>query len=74
MIEIKGVGFGGALPPEEIERERLKEIKTRAGRTAFIMSAGEQARVIHVAPGITKSEGALKWIDEEFNKEKWKNS
>jgi len=30
--------------------------------------------VSSVTAGITKAEGALKWIEEVFSKEEWKNS
>ena len=66
MIEVKGVGPGGPIYPEDIERERLKEIKTRLGKIAFLTALGKDARVSTVSPGITKSEGALKWIEEVF--------
>jgi hypothetical protein len=66
LIEVKGVGPGGPIYPEDIERERLKEIKTRLGKIAFLTALGKDARVSRVSPGITKAEGALKWIEEVF--------
>jgi len=66
MIEIKGIGPGGSIMPEDLERERLKEIKTRLGKIAFLTALGNDARVSTVSHGITRSEGALKWIEEVF--------
>lgn len=74
MIEVKGVGPGGPILPEDLERERLKEIKTRLGRAAFITALGKDAHVSRTSPGITRAEGALKWIEEAFKQEKWKDS
>ncbi|MFH1710392.1 MAG: hypothetical protein ABH860_04895 [bacterium] len=73
-MEVKGVGPGGPIHPEDIERERLKEIKTRIGKVAFLTALGKDARVSRVSPGIAGSEGALKWIEEVFGQEKWKDS
>jgi hypothetical protein len=74
MIEIKGIGGMGAIPHDDIEKERLKEIKTRLGKVAFQKVFGEKANVSAVHHGISKSEGALKWIEGVFKKEEWKNS
>ena len=74
MIEIEGIGPRGPIMPEDIERERLKEIKTRLGKIAFAAALGKDARVSNISHGITRSEGALKWIEEVFRQEKWKNS
>jgi len=74
MIEISGIGPGGPIMPEDLERERLKEIKTRLGKIAFMTALGKDARVSTVSHGITRSEGALKWIEEVFRQEKWKDS
>jgi len=75
LSEIKGIGPGGPIiPPDDIERERLKEIKSRVGKIAFTTVYGNKAKVSSVTAGITKAEGALKWIEEVFSKEEWKNS
>jgi len=74
LIEVKGVGPGGPIFPEDVERERLKEIKTRLGKVAFLTALGRDARVSKVSPGIVRAEGALKWIEEVFEQEKWKDS
>ena len=66
MMDIKGVGPGGMIHPEDMERERLKEIKTRLGRAAFTSALGKNARVSKVSHGISMAEGALKWMEEEF--------
>lgn len=75
MVEIKGVGPGGhIIPHEEVERERLKEIRSRAGKVAFAAAMGKNVKVSIISQGISKSEKALKWIDEVFGREKWKDS
>jgi len=74
MIEIRGIGPGIPVPPEEVEKERFKEIKTRLGKIAYEMVVGKRTNPPVVSHGITKSEGALKWIEEVFKEEKWKNS
>lgn len=74
MIEVKGVGPGGPIYSDEVEKDRLKDIKSRAGKIAFIRAMGEEARVSSVHQGISRSEGALKWIEEVFSKEQWKDS
>lgn len=73
-MEIKGVGPGIPILPEDMERERLKEIKTRLGKVAFLTALGKDANVSRVSPGISKAEGALKWIEEVFRREQWKDS
>jgi hypothetical protein len=66
MMEIKGIGPGGPILPEDIERERFKEIKTRLGRAAFMTALGKNARVSKISHGISMAEGALKWMEEVF--------
>ncbi len=68
MIEVKGIGGSGPIMPEDLERERLKEIKTRLGKIAFTALFGEKRRVQSTTPGIAKAEGALKWMDEVLNR------
>ena len=75
LTEIKEIGPGmPVIPPEEIERERLKKIKSKVGQIAFITAFGAKAKVSSVTAGIARSEGALKWIDEVFGREEWKSS
>ena len=74
MIEIKGIHGGMPMMPEDVERERLKEIKTRLGKIAFSTIFGEKAKVMKKTDGIAQAEGALKWIDEVLNGKQWKDS
>ena len=74
MIDIKGIGPGAPIYPEDVERERQKEIKTRLGKAAFTAALGANARVSRMSEGIARSQGALKWIEEIFGKEQWKSS
>lgn len=63
-MEIKGIGPGVPMLPDDMERERMKEIKTRLGRAAFITAMGKDARVSKISHGISMAEGALKWMEE----------
>ena len=74
MIEIKGLGGAGPIFPEEIEKERLKDIKSRVAKVAYATLFGEKRKVSSTTPGIAKAEGALKWIEEVMKKEEWKGS
>ena len=69
MIDIQGIGPGFPILPEELEKERYKDIKTRAGKIAFLRAMGKDVKVAEVHQGIAKAEGALKWIDEVFNRD-----
>jgi hypothetical protein len=70
VIEIKGLGGAGPmLPEEEINRKRLRDFKTKLGKIAFEQLFGEKRRVHSTTPGISKAEGALKWMEEVLNKE-----
>jgi len=74
MIEIKGLGPGFPIHPDEIEKERLREIKSRLGKVAYTLATGNRTNPPVVSYGITRSEGALKWIEQTFSEDKWKNS
>jgi hypothetical protein len=74
MIDIKGINCSGPFFPEDVEKERHKEIKTRLGKIAFTSLFGDKARVMKQLDGIAQAEGALKWMDEVLNDKKWKDS
>ncbi|MDD4178570.1 MAG: hypothetical protein PHH14_00760 [Candidatus Margulisbacteria bacterium] len=72
MKDIHGVGAFGYLPylsEDLIKQTRLANIKTRAGKIAYIMSLGENAKKPQVKEGIYEARGALKWIKEEMDNE-----
>jgi hypothetical protein len=71
---ISGIGKGMPILPEDMERERLKEIKTTLGKVAFFTALGKDAGVSRTSAGIARAEGALKWIDEVFKQAKWTDS
>jgi hypothetical protein len=73
-MDIKGINPGIPMVAGDIEKERLKEIKTRAGKAAFSAIMGDRSKTAHVTNGIHRSESALKWIDEVINGDKWKDS
>lgn len=74
MVDISGIGHGLPFFPEDMEKERLKDIKARAGKIAFSAALGMKAKISSVSEGIARSQGALKWIEEVFGREKWKSS
>ena len=61
----EGVGSFGIHPvpsDELLKKMKLSSIKTRAGRIAYLVLLGEDSSPGRVASGISKAEGALKWI------------
>jgi|WetSurMetagenome_2_1015567.scaffolds.fasta_scaffold423600_2 hypothetical protein len=73
MIEINPLGPTGAVQQDEMEKERHKEIKARLGKMAFEGLFGEKAKAT-VSNGISRSQGALKWIEGFLEGDQWKNS
>lgn len=73
MIEIHGLGAFGIAPylsDDLLKQTRLANIKTRAGKIAYIMSLGENAKKPQVKEGVYEARGALKWIAEILEEEK----
>jgi len=61
----EGVGPSGIHPipgEESLKQARLSHIKTRAGRAAYLVLHGSDSAPERVLSGISKAEGALKWI------------
>ena len=71
MIDINNIGPGSVGLPQDIEFERKKEIKSRAGKIAFLTAMGQNSHVSEITPGIGKAEGALKWMEKVFKEDKW---
>jgi hypothetical protein len=59
-------GFGlHPVPNEDLLKQiRLGNIKTRAGRVAYLVLLGKNADVGRVANGVREASGALKWISK----------
>ena len=67
MLRAGGISAFGMhpIPSEDLLKQiRLTNIKTRAGRIAYLMVLGEDATLGRVVAGISKADGALKWISK----------
>lgn len=69
MKEIHGLGAFGIVPflsEDVIKQARFADIRTRAGKLAYLMTLGEKAKKPEIKPGIHEARGALKWIEQVF--------
>jgi hypothetical protein len=67
MTEIHGIGAFGIVPflsDDVLKQTKLANIKTRAGKVAYLLSLGEKAKKPQVKEGVHEARGALKWISE----------
>lgn len=67
MIDVHGIGAFGIVPflsEDVLKQVKLANIKTRAGKIAYLMTLGEKAKKPQVKEGVHDAEGALKWIVE----------
>jgi hypothetical protein len=67
MKEISSIGAFGIVPflsEDLLKQAKLANIKTRAGKAAYLLALGEKARIPTIREGIKEAEGALKWISE----------
>ncbi len=67
MLRAEGISAFGIrpIPSEDLLKQiRLANIKTRAGRVAYLMVLGEDATLGRIVVGISKADGALKWISK----------
>jgi len=67
MIDIHGIGAYGIVPflsEDVLKQAKLANIKTRAGKIAYIMTLGDKAKKPQVREGVHEARGALKWITE----------
>ena len=65
MTEISGLGAFGVhpIPNDDILKQvRLGHIKTKAGKMAYLLLHGSDADLGGIVNGISKAEGAIKWI------------
>ncbi|MFH1826530.1 MAG: hypothetical protein ABH823_04480 [bacterium] len=72
MIDIHGIGAFGIVPflnEDALKQAKLANIKTRAGKIAYLLSLGKNAKKPKLHEGIEEAKGALKWIIEEVSKE-----
>jgi hypothetical protein len=73
MKDISGIGAFGYLPylsEDLIKQAKYKDIRTRAGRVAYLLALGKDAKKPQVKEGVYEARGALKWLKEELLDEK----
>jgi hypothetical protein len=69
MIDVHGFGAYGIFPflsDDVIKQAKLANIKTRAGKLAYLLSLKGKAKKPVIKDGIRDAQGALKWIAEEL--------
>lgn len=67
MIDVSGIGAYGIVPflsDDVLKQAKYANIKTRAGKVAYLLSLGKKARKPQVKEGVYEARGALKWIAE----------
>lgn len=67
MVEIHGIGAFGIVPflsEDLLKQTKLANVKTRAGKVAYLLSLGEKAKKPKIKEGVHEARGALKWITE----------
>lgn len=73
MIDMTGVGAYGYLPylsDDLIKQTKYNDIRTRAGKVAYLLTLGKDAKKPQVKEGVYDARGALKWLKEELLNEK----
>jgi len=72
MKEIHGLGAFGITPymsEDLLKQIKYADIKTRAGKIAYLLTLGKEAKKPQVKEGVHEARGALKWIEEEISHE-----
>jgi hypothetical protein len=72
MKEIHGLGAFGITPymsEDLLKQIKYADIKTRAGKIAYLLTLGKEAKKPQVKEGVHDARGALKWIEEEISHE-----
>ena len=67
MKEIHGLGAYGIVPflsEDLLKQAKLANIKTRAGKIAYLLTLGKKAKKPQLKEGVHEARGALKWIAE----------
>ena len=73
MIDVHGIGAYGIVPflsEDVLKQAKFANIKTRAGKIAYLMTLGEKAKKPQIREGVHDAQGALKWIEEILKKKK----
>jgi hypothetical protein len=72
MKEIHGLGAFGISPfmsDDLLKQVKYANIKSRAGKMAYLAALGEKAPKPEIKEGIHEARGALKWIADQLSKE-----
>jgi hypothetical protein len=72
MKEIHGLGAFGISPymsEDLLKQVKYANIKTRAGKVAYLLTLGNKAQKPQVREGVHEARGALKWIAELIEEE-----
>lgn len=75
MSDIHGIGSYGIVPflsEDLLKQAKYGNIKTRAGKMAYLLTLGEKAGKPQVKEGVYEARGALKWIADVLSKEEEK--
>ncbi|MGB9613794.1 MAG: hypothetical protein ACPL4K_06470 [Candidatus Margulisiibacteriota bacterium] len=72
MAEIHGLGAYGIVPylsEDLLKQIKYANIKTKAGKIAYLLTLGEKAKKPKIEEGIHHARGSLKWIANILEKE-----
>jgi hypothetical protein len=75
MIDMSGVGAFGYLPylsDDLIKQAKYNDIRTRAGKVAYLLTLGKDAKKPQIKEGVHEARGALKWIAAMIGEENQK--
>jgi hypothetical protein len=75
LININGLGAFGISPylsDDLMKQAKYSDIRSQAGKVAFLTAIGEKRGKPRVEEGVHKARGALKWIASILEDEKEK--
>jgi hypothetical protein len=75
MKDISGLGAFGYLPylsDDLIKQAKYKDIRTKAGKVAYLMTLGKEAKKPQIKEGVHDARGALKWVASILEEEEEK--
>ncbi len=73
MKDVSGLGAFGIIPylsEDLLKQMKFANIKTRAGKIAYLTSLGKDAKKPEIKEGVHEARGALKWISEVLKEDK----
>lgn len=65
MVDVHGIGSYGIVPylsEDLLKQVKFANIKTRAGKVAYLLTLGKEAKKPQIKEGVHEARGALKWI------------